>query len=214
MYRLYSLDTVKKLKKFRKQGNSIHDLMRTFSMPKTSVWHHIKDIDLSSEHIKILRSRGGMTSTTRRMNQLEKAESEAEELLKKQKKYYYALLAMLHWTEGNKKDLTFTNTNPDMIKVYINLLNKCFGITKDRIHITVRYFTGMSKEECLKHWSKVTGVSKNKISMYYNDGYRRGKSPYGMCRLTIRKSGYLIKVVQALIKTVAAEINAPVAQLD
>ncbi len=183
-------------------------------MPKTSVWHYIKDIKISPEHIKILRSRGGMTSTIRKNNQLEKAEIEAEEILKRREKYYYALLVMLHWTEGNKKDFIFTNTNPEMIKVYINLVNKCFNIAKERIHITIRYFTGMNREKCLTHWSNVIGVPKNRISMYYNDGGKRGKSEYGMCRLTVRKGGYLIKVINSLINKVAAEINAPVAQLD
>lgn len=150
----------------------------------------------------------------RRKNDLKRAEKEAEELLNKSNRYHYAILAVLHWTEGDSKNFSFVNTSPEMIKVYLNLLKKCFNISKDRVAVTVRYFTGMNRKECLEYWSKVTKVSKNKINMYYNDGGKRGKSLYGMCRLTVRKGGYFIKVIQSLIKKVATEINAPVAQLD
>ena len=54
---------------------------------------------------------------------LEQAEKEAGKFMKGPNKYYYALIAMLHWTEGNKNDFVFTNTNPEMVKAYINLLN-------------------------------------------------------------------------------------------
>ena len=212
--RVHSIEKIQKLKELRKNGFSIIEIMKELSIPKTTTWHHIQGIKLSPEQVKILRSKGGMTSTMRRKRELEKAEKEAKKLLEGPYKYYYAVIAILHWTEGNSKNFSFVNTNQEMIKVYINLIRKCFNISRNGITVTVRYFTGMNRQKCLEYWSKVTKLSENNIRMYYNDGGKRGKSPYGMCRITVRKGGYNFKVLQELIKKVAAEINAPVAQLE
>ena len=48
--------------------------------------------------------------------------------------------------------------------------------------------------------------------MYYNDGGKRGKSPFGICRVTIKKGSFVLKIIYALIERIKE--NVPVAQLD
>ena len=207
---VHSHQTIDNIKLLRKQGYSIQELMRKFSLPKTTVWHHIHKIKLPPEIVSKLRSAGGRTSTARKQQALEKAGKEASKLINSEQKYPISLLAMLYWAEGNnKKDFSFVNTNPDMIKLVIHILDKCLDIKKDQLLITVRYFTGMDRISCLKHWSRVTGVPKNYIRMYYNDGYHRGRTEFGMCRIGVRKSSYLFKLVRSLINGVINEIILP-----
>lgn len=185
--------------------------MKELSLPKTTIWHHIHKIKLSSAQIKQLRANQG-GSRIRKELALQKAEKEALVLLSSNNKYLISLLAMLYWAEGdNKNAFSFVNTNADMIKIFIYILSVCFSIEKDQLMVTVRYFTGMNRIKCLEYWSKVTEVPKNQIKMYYNDGGSRGRTEFGMCRIAVRKGGYLFKLVRSLIKNITKEIIVPVA---
>ena len=198
----HPVDTVRKIRELRKIGYSISELTSTFSLPKTTVWHYIQGVKIPPKYIKILRSRQG-GSALRKLKNWEKATTEAKEIMSSNRKYECSLLAMLYWAEGNNKDFTFTNTNPAMIKIVVGILNKNFGIRIEDLLVTVRYFTGMNKNKCKNYWSETTGVPKKKLKMYYNDGGTRGRSEYGMCRLSVRKSAYLLKVVKSLITNIS-----------
>ena len=208
--RIHSDQIIDNLKLLRKRGYSIHELMARFSLPKTTIWHHVHKIKLTPEIILRLRSAGGRTSSARKKLALEKAEQEASQIINSDRKYYVSILAMLYWAEGdNKNNFSFVNTNASMIKLVIYILDKYLGVKRDRLLTTVRYFTCMNKNKCLEHWSQVTGVSKNHIRMYYNDGYHRGRTEFGMCRIGVKKSSYLFKLVRSLINGLVNEIILP-----
>lgn len=209
--RVHSLEKIERLKRLRRQGHSIEDLVKILSIPKTTIWHHIQDIKLRKKYIlKLKANQGG--SRLKKERDLIRAKNESLSLLNSEHKYLVSLLAMLYWSEGdNKNGFSFVNTNAEMISMFINILEKCFHVHKNQLLITVRYFTGMNRANCLRHWSKITKVSKKQINMYYNDGGKRGRTEFGMCRIGVRKSGYLFKVVRSLIVEVSKEINAPVA---
>ena len=188
--------------------------MREFSLPKTTIWHHIHAIKLSPKHINKLRLAGGESSRLRKNQALERAEEESLKIIAGGDKYLISLLAMLYWAEGNNKSaFSFVNTDAKMIKLFIFILKKCFKIKKEQLLITVRYFTGMNRAKCLHHWSMVTKVSKKEINMYYNDGGKKGRREFGLCRVGVRKSGYLFKLVRATIKNIVEEV-VPVAQME
>lgn len=97
-------------------------------------------------------------------------------------------------------------TDAEMIKLFIKILYNCFGIKKNQLVITIRYFTGMNRDKCFRHWARMAGVPKRQIKMYYNDGGKRSRKEFGMCRLGVRKSGYLFKIVRCLIKNMTSEL--------
>lgn len=205
--RVHSLEKIEQLKKLRREGHSIEELVKMLSMPKTTIWHHIQGIKLRKKYILRLKANQG-GSRLKKERDIIKAKDEARTLLNSEHRYLVSLLAMLYWAEGNNKnDFSFTNTNADMIRMFIKILEKCFHVKKGQLKITVRYFTGMNRDECLRHWSKVTKIPKKQINMYYNDGGKRGRTEFGMCRIGIRKSGYLLKMVKSLIVDVSKEIN-------
>ncbi len=204
--RIHSITKIQKIKDFRETGYSINEIVVALDVPKSTVWHHIKGVKVREEFLPALKSkRGG--SKKRRLKAIEKAISEAEEILNN-KKIYASILSMLYWAEGNKESCVFTNTDPQMIRIFINTMDKCFGINKDRYSVTIRYFTGMSKDLCLKYWSDQLEINGKYVKMYYNDGCTRGKSPYGMCRLTVKRGGYILKLLKSMISLVVAEIDS------
>lgn len=205
--RVHSLEKIKRLKQLRRGGHSIENLVKILSIPKSTVWHHIQSIKLQKKYILRLRANQG-GSRLKKERDLIRAGSEASILISSKHRYLVSLLAMLYWAEGdNKNALSFTNTNAEMIRMFIWILEKCFHINKDRLLITIRYFTGMNRGKCLRHWSKVTKVPEKQINMYYNDGGKKGRTEFGICRIAVRKSGYLFKVIRSLINVIAKETN-------
>ena len=203
--RIHSITKIQKIKDLRETGCSINEIVAALNVPKTTVWHHIRGVKVREEFLPALKSkRGG--SKKRRLKAIEKSISEAKEILNN-KKIYVSILSMLYWAEGNKESCVFTNTDPRMIRIFINTMSKCFDINKDRYFVTIRYFTGMDKDLCLEYWSNQLEINKKYIKMYYNDGCTRGKSPYGMCRLAVKRGGYILKLLESMISLVVAEIE-------
>ena len=57
--RVHSAEKIKELKRLRRKGLSINELVAKLSIPKTTVWHHIHNIKLSPKHIARLKARQG-----------------------------------------------------------------------------------------------------------------------------------------------------------
>lgn len=175
-------------------------------MPKTTIWHHIHNVRVPKKYIAVIKSRQG-GSKIRSQKEWDKADFHAKEMLKnKQSQYYCSLIAMLYWAEGSKGAFAFTNTDGQMIKLYLDILKKYFNISDDRIRLTIRTFSNLNEKECLNYWTNVTGYPTEKFRIYLNDGGVRGKAKYGMCRLAVEKSGYLHKLTISLINNIIKEI--------
>lgn len=197
----HSKKTISELIRLRRRGYSIPELMVRLNLPKTTIWHHVRNIVIPPKYELVWRSKIG-GSKIRKNKALAKAELEARSILAGPNRYPASLLAMLYWAEGNKANPSFTNTDPLMIAMFLRIAKRTFKISSPSINVIVRYFTGMNPDICRTHWAVATGIPKTNINMYYNDGGARGKSPFGICRINIRKGSYMLKVVQALIRNI------------
>jgi len=206
--RVHSREKIEKLIDARKRGMSILDLVKEFSIPKTTIWHHIHTIKLNKSQIKLIKSKQG-GSKKRSESQWRDAKTEAEELLKSVDKSFYILFASLYWAEGNKKGFVFTNTDGKMIKLFVLILKKYFHIQREDIKITIRIFSNLNEKKCVQYWSKILDFPKNEMRIYMNDGGTRGKAEYGICRITVKNGGYLNKLIASLIYGIYNEVVLP-----
>ncbi len=68
----------------------------------------------------------------------------------------------MYWAEGNKCEKAcgtkFANTDPNLAKLYVTLLRKCYNITevKLKIGLYVHYYHSIKKTK--KFWSKMLGI--------------------------------------------------------
>lgn len=206
--RVHSREKIEKLKDARKKGMSILDLVKEFSMPKTTIWHHIHDIKLNKSQIRLIKSgQGG--SKKRSESQWRDAKMEAERLLKSAEKNFYILFASLYWAEGNKKGFIFTNTDGKMIKLFILILKKYFHIQQGDIKITIRVFSNLNEKRCVRYWSEILDFPKKEMRVYMNDGGTKGKAEYGICRITVKNGGCLNKLITSLIYAIYNEVVLP-----
>jgi len=123
-------------------------------------------------------------------------------------------LSALYWAEGSKKDFGLSNTDPGLIRVFVNCLRDLLRIDSKRFRVSIRLYEDLDKDKSLIFWSNVTGIPKeNFIGFNILPGKKKGKLEYGMCRVRISKGGDLLKKINAINKVVLEKI-APIAQLD
>lgn len=190
----------------RRKGYSINELVAELSIPKTTVWHHIQAVKVLPEYATILKAkRGG--STKRFMRGVEEAQERAKEILRGPYREQIIALAMLYWGEGHKKSCEFINSDGSMIELFLNILRNAFEVPEQAIKPTMRVFDGMNQDACLSYWSQITGIPKAKFKLRLNDGGTRGRTKYGMCRITVRKGSKLLKLFHALINQIKTEMQ-------
>lgn len=192
-------------------GHSITEIMAELAVPKTTVWHHIKNVKVLPKYTSILKAKQG-GSLARSLRDWEQARQEAKRLIYtfgKNEKIIVA--ATLYWAEGSKSDFSLSNTDPYLIKTFIDCLRE-FGIAKEQLAISVRIYEDLNKNACCLFWSKVAGIKRAEIkSVNILSGKKKGKLKYGMCRVRVVKGGYLLKLICAIIEQLK---NAPIAQAD
>lgn len=203
---VHSGEKIKQLKSLRRKGHSINEIVLELSIPKTTVWRHTQSVKILPRHVLALKAkRGG--SAKRYIRNTEKAQERAKVLLRGPQREKVIALAMLYWAEGHKtKSCEFINSDGSMIKLYLQIIRHTFSVPEESIRPTMRFFTGMDRTSCLTYWSSVTGIPRQKFTIRYNDGGTRGRTKYGMCRITVTKGSQTLKLFLALIDQIKQEM--------
>lgn len=204
--KVHSAEKIKKLENLRKTGHSINEIVKELNIPKTTVWHHIQNIPISPEYALILKAkRGG--SKKRAQKNLEEAQRIAENMLVSSNREKLIIISMLYWAEGSKKSCDFINSDGAMIKLYLSIIRKILNIPENFVKPTIRIFSGMNKRQCLNYWSNIAEIPKTNFIVRFNDGGTKCKTKYGMCRITIKKGGNVLKLLHSLKEQIVAEIE-------
>lgn len=91
--------------------------------------------------------------------------------------FYKAMLAMLYWAEGDKSEkgsgIKFTNTDPNLARLYVTLLKKCYDIDENKfsVRLYLHYYHSIKKSK--KFWSKTLNIP---LSQFYNKIYIKKRS--------------------------------------
>lgn len=190
----------------RRTGLSLGELARKFSISKTTVWYHVKDIDIG------LR---GMGSIRKSMMDWDSAKKTSQTLIREVSKVEKIIIAaMLYWGEGTKKDFSLSNTDPQLIITFISCLD-ALGIEKDALRVSVRIYEDINRNEAVNYWSHITGVPIHRfLSVNVLKGKKKGKLQYGMCRLRVAKAGYYLKLLKSIKNLIAEKVTSPRSSKD
>lgn len=198
------LETIVRIKFLRSRGYSVPEISREVNTSKTTVLRYIKGVEILPEYISQWAGKRG--GSRKRMvlkieEALENAESLVGALTEKEK---LLILSALYWAEGNKKDFILTNTDPDLIRVFVNILRQELKLKDDQIRVSIRVYEDLDQEKSLNFWSQIVGIPKEKfLSVNVLSGKKKGKLEYGMCRVRVIKGGDLLKKVLGINKVIA-----------
>lgn len=205
-------ETIQKIRFLRSQGNSLPEISEDLHIPKTTVFRHVKNVEILPEFLTTwLAKRGG--SIKRKLLKETKAFEEGKKLVGKLSyKEKMLFLTALYWAEGSKKDFGLSNTDPSLIKIFVNGLREVFNVKDDKIRISLRLFEDLDREKSLSFWSQIVNIPKEKfVSVNVLSGKKKGKLEHGMCRVRVLKGGDLLKKINGINKAII-ESFVPIAQ--
>lgn len=158
----------------RKKGMSYSQIKEKMKISKSTLSVWLKDSPLSEERIKELRDNSPIRIEKFRNTMQAKKETRLREVYQKvandicdlsERDLFLAGL-FLYWGEGTKTQnslVALTNTNPAMVKFFINWL-KLFGVKSKDLKIKLHLYSDMKIKESLDFWSKELNIP---ISQFY-----------------------------------------------
>jgi len=177
---MYSIQIKNRAKVLRKSGKSIYDIARTLGLRPTTVSYWCKDIKLSRFLISRISNEGKkkarramlIYTEKQRVERLQRQAMEREigkRLLDRLSQRDFKMVGLgLYWGEGykgNNGELGFTNSNPDIIRFYLNWL-VIYDVPKKDLIFRLTINDGFrNQERRLKHfWSTTLGVKNSQFT--------------------------------------------------
>lgn len=175
--------------KLRLRGNSYSQIQKKLggiSKSTLSLW--LKDINLSEAAKQKISKRvyaksiAGLikrnkAQTHKAMLRAKHARKEARSEISKLSNKELKLIGLsLYWAEGYKRlivkdgrevsyhPISFTNSDPTMIKIFLRYIREILKVQETKISANLRIFEHMSEKNTLKFWIKETDIEKEKFS--------------------------------------------------
>ena len=204
-------DIIKKMIYLRQRGYTITEICKTVNKSKSLVYSYSKNITIASRYHALWKEKGsGKGSVSRSLAQWKDARLYIQNHFQEISSIEKILVgACLYWGEGSKKDLSLSNTDPFLIKVFVAALKE-LGVSKERLRITIRIYQDINREKAKKYWAKIIGIHQSQIlnvNVLY--GRKKGKLKYGMCRIRVTRGGFIFKILYSIIEFIKLKI-APV----
>jgi transposase-like protein len=201
----------------REEGASIKEIARRIGVSTSSVSHWVRDIELSPEqHEQLLlrnpiynAQRSGTWVQAARRREERRARQEEGRLLARERNVSFVAGCMLYWAEGAKErnQLQFANSDPEMVRFFVDFLRTHFGLTGEEIRITCHLYADHQERqaEIEKHWLETLGLPdrslrKSVVNVYskYSKRKRVGMLPFGTCRVVVSRTSVVQTIFGAI----------------
>ena len=189
------------------------------SVSSISLW--VRDVPLTAEQEAVLAARDpvrngqrrGTVNNSRRCRATREAAQEHGRELARRRDPLHVQGCMLYWAEGSKRrnSVTFTNSDAEMVLVFLHFLRTCYAVADDRVSLSVNCFleNGLSVEAIQEWWlerlalpaSCLRTPAVNRISA----ASKRLKGhilPYGTARLVVH-STFVVQSIYGAIQEYA-----------
>jgi hypothetical protein len=118
---------------------------------------------------------------------------------------------MLYWGEGTKSGgtVTFSNSDPVMIKLFIKFLRNICGVAESRLRALLHVYSDQDEKKLKYFWSKITNIPESQFSKSFvhtkKGGNYKKNSQYGTMSLRYSDKQLLI-IINNWIKEVFSSI--------
>lgn len=199
-YTKTSNEKILKIIKLRKDGLSLNEIHKLVPIGRTTIYSYLKNIKTDFD----LRNTG---SVRKARAEWEYSKNYASKLIKNiSKDGRMLVLACLYWGEGNKTELNLINSDPNLVRVFVNCLMD-LGIKREDLLVSIRIYEDINIEKAKNFWAKTIGIKSYLIrSVNILVGKKIGKLEYGMCRIRVRKGGKYYKILISMIDLIKSHI--------
>jgi hypothetical protein len=209
---IHPLETRSEARRLRSQGKAYGEILETLGIkvPKSTLATWFKGLPLPDEyHERIktqhaknflkMRAQSDLIRKKKRDEFVARVEHENRDSISLCKENMAALkiiAVILHLAEGSKGKngyLTFGNSDPLIIRLFVNLLRKCYNIDESKFRCTVQCRADQDTTKLETFWSGITGISLSQFYAARIDKRSIGKptlkqSYKGVCRITYYSS--------------------------
>ena len=183
-------------KKLRIEGKSINLIAQTLEVSKSSVSLWVRDIILTTEQKENLTAAKSYNfkyelNDKKKKEALEKRKSSQEKGKEKarEKDLLHCMGSMLFWAEGTKKknSITFTNSDPNMMKLFVKFLRERLDVQNDKICMHINCFLNRKEDIIIsqQYWVECLNISGCKIYKPTIKLTNKQIENHGICRITV-----------------------------
>lgn len=159
----------------RKKGKSYSQIKEILGVNKSTLSYWLRNYPLSEQRIKELRNQNDQRIERFRETMKAKREKRLSIVYEKQKKLIFPLTKrdifigglFLYWGKGSKTrfhDISISNTDPFILKFFIDWSIKNFKISKNKFKISLHLYKDMNIAKEMKFWSQCLNIP---ISQFY-----------------------------------------------
>jgi|SRR3989338_4258774 len=197
----------------RKRGYSLSEIHRELGVAKSSVSLWVRDVSLSpSVKSKLLDkfTSGQLKSQEvlreKHLNKLARIQSE---VAKDFTDFDYSrvnklvICSLLYWCEGNKGKsggVSFTNSDPNLVKTFLTLLRQVFPLDERKFRVCMHLHPHHNEQKQKKFWANITNISPeqfNKSFLKQNSGKYKKEGYQGCIRVRYHDSELMYKLFMA-----------------
>jgi transcriptional regulator with XRE-family HTH domain len=198
----------------REQGLPVKEIARLVGVAPSSVSAWVRDVPLTPEQVEALRQMNpaynrqlrGANRNAEKGRARRSAYQEEGRALARRAEPLHVAGAMLHWAEGakgSKNGATLSNSDPELVRLFVHFLRAEFGVPDERLRITCNLFADHLERqfEIEEFWLDLlelprSCLCKSTVNVYskYSQKKRQNKLPYG----TVRACVHSTRVVQSI----------------
>ena len=204
----------------KEDGLSVREITKRIGVSKGSVSRWVRGIELTGEQLAKLdrsmtngahhgRVKGAETNIRIAVGKHEEWQKQGREAAK-QKSWLHVAGCMLYWAEGwkrnNRTQVSFSNSELPMVRMFLRFLRECFGVPDEKIAITLNCYTDVrSLEEIETFWLEGLGLPRSCLRKATVDRRpactqrkKDGTLPCGTCRLGVGDVSIMQKILGAI----------------
>ena len=191
--------------KLRREGASYRKIEQRMNIPRSTLCDWLKD-ESWSKKVKLQLNQAAKKRNIPRIIELNKIRGEhlekiyqrAHKEAKNELQHFiwnplFVAGLCLYWGEGekiSKHHVKISNTDPLMIKIFVQFLMKICGVGKNKIKAHLLLYPDLSPEICIPYWSKISGIEKGNFNkcVVINGKHVTRRLKYGVCVVEISSS--------------------------
>jgi hypothetical protein len=181
-------------RKLRSEGFSVREIERLVGVARSTASLWVRDIELTPEQREALRIRPrGVRTDFRHRREQYQVDGRA---VARRGESLHAIGCMLFWAEGSKavNVAQITNSDPALLRLFATFLREYFAVPDEKFRVMCNLFADHVEQQHAveQYWLDAlelprSCLTKTMVNQYSRNSQRkrRGKLPFGTCRLTV-----------------------------
>jgi predicted transcriptional regulator len=215
-------DKQEKAIELRRQGLSLNEISKELDVAKSSVSLWVRHVKLNADAVNALKDKNPIIrgSSAFAKSRLIKHTHHRDSRIKMQLEgaikarsgdILHAKGCMLYWAEGTKSrnSLVFTNTDENMLKLFLKFLKESLNVNKDDIYLEINFHSGDEKD-ISKYWTDTLSIIPRrlkKIKPRGNGTFKKNKHYMGIAVIVVKKSTKYCQHIYGAIQEYAGFSN-------